>query len=179
MYEGGSETGELLLSSDSQYDSCAEVVLLTSLYKNVLCPVANYILASHSAETPDSLVDQLVCSRSISHQDSNESKALKGVKASLDSAEKKGTEAVQKLIDKDRSSGPSRTALDAAFKQAEDRELQLNSNNLFVLDKAAMSGIRKFEVHLDFAMESWEAACDYAINNWTDFDQHEFMEIEK
>ena len=32
---------------------------------------------------------------------------------------------------------------------------------------------------MDFAMESWEEACDYAINNWTDLDQHEFMEIEK
>ena len=32
---------------------------------------------------------------------------------------------------------------------------------------------------MDFAMESWEEGCDYAINNWTDLDQHEFMEIEK
>lgn len=31
---------------------------------------------------------------------------------------------------------------------------------------------------MDFAMESWEEGCDYAINNWTDLDQHEFMEIE-
>ena len=28
-------------------------------------------------------------------------------------------------------------------------------------------------------MESWEEGCDYAINNWTDLDQHEFMEIER
>ena len=30
-------------------------------------------------------------------------------------------------------------------------------------------------------MASWEEATrsDYAINNWTDLDQHEFIEIEK
>ena len=32
---------------------------------------------------------------------------------------------------------------------------------------------------MDFAMQSWEEGCDYAINNWTDLDQHEFMEIEQ
>ena len=32
---------------------------------------------------------------------------------------------------------------------------------------------------MDSAMASWEEASDYAINNWTDLDQHEFMEIEK
>ena len=32
---------------------------------------------------------------------------------------------------------------------------------------------------MDFDMASCEEACDYAINNWTDLDQHEFMEIEK
>ena len=31
---------------------------------------------------------------------------------------------------------------------------------------------------IDFAMASWEEACDYAIKNWTDLDQHEFMEID-
>ena len=32
---------------------------------------------------------------------------------------------------------------------------------------------------IDSAILSWEEASDYAINNWTDLDQHEFMEIVK
>ena len=72
-------------------------------------------------------------------------------------------------------------ALEACYEEVE-RRIESAEASEYWDDELNQSRVEewthRYEM-MDFAMESWEEACDYAINNWTDLNQHEFMEIEK